>query len=67
MKEKGGYKHENQYFNECFLEKCTLNNLEMSSIMFQVGYLTIKDKDTKTNELRLDYPNQEVRDAYLLL
>jgi Predicted AAA-ATPase len=63
MKENIRYKFEKQYMSKSFLEKCNLDDLGMIPIMFQSGYLTIKETNTEGNML-LDFPNQEVRDAY---
>ena len=63
MKEKGIYEFENQRINDTFLEKSELDNLDIVSVMFQTGYLTVKELDPMTGEMLLDYPNQEVRDS----
>jgi Predicted AAA-ATPase/PD-(D/E)XK nuclease superfamily len=63
MKEKGVYEFESQRVNDVFLEKSDLDNLDIVSVMFQTGYLTVKELDVMTGEILLDYPNQEVRDS----
>jgi len=45
-----------------FLNQYSLDNLELTSLLFQTGYLTIKEK-SKEGYLVLSYPNQEVREA----
>jgi hypothetical protein len=45
-----------------FLNQYSLDNLELTSLLFQAGYLTIKDKK-EDGELVLSYPNREVREA----
>ena len=45
-----------------FLNQYNLDNLELTSLLFQAGYLTIKEKRDK-GELILSYPNYEVRRA----
>jgi Predicted AAA-ATPase/PD-(D/E)XK nuclease superfamily len=45
-----------------FLNQYSLDNIELTSLMFQTGYLTIKEK-LEDGELVLTYPNQEVRRA----
>jgi hypothetical protein len=45
-----------------FLDQYNLNNLELTSLMFQSGYLTIKENKGKGNVV-LSYPNQEVKEA----
>jgi Predicted AAA-ATPase/PD-(D/E)XK nuclease superfamily len=42
-----------------------LENLQPIPLMFQTGYLTIKDYEEIGGVYSLDYPNQEVRQSYL--
>jgi hypothetical protein len=63
MREKGVYKFEKQTFSDIALEKYDLDNLDLVSIMFQTGYLTIIERDFMTGEMVLDYPNKEIRDS----
>ncbi len=44
------------------LDKFEVDHLDLVSVLFQTGYLTIKEK--KNEFLRLDYPNYEVRKAW---
>ena len=48
--------------NTSFLDQYSLDNIEITSLMFQAGYLTIKEK-MQDGDLVLSYPNQEVRRA----
>jgi hypothetical protein len=48
--------------NTSFLDQYSLDNIETTSLMFQAGYLTIKEK-MEDGDLVLTYPNQEVRRA----
>jgi hypothetical protein len=48
--------------NTSFLNQYSLDNIELTSLMFQTGYLTIKEK-LEDGDLILSYPNQEVRRA----
>jgi hypothetical protein len=45
------------------LQRYDLDNLDIEPLMFQTGYLTIKELDITTGDMLMDYPNQEVRDA----
>jgi hypothetical protein len=63
MREKGLYEFESQRVTDVFLEKSNLDSLDIVSVMFQTGYLTVKEMDLMTGEMLLDYPNQEVRDG----
>ncbi len=50
-----------------FLNQYSLDNIELTSLLFQTGYLTIKEKSIH-GDLVLSYPNQEVKEAmYTLL
>jgi hypothetical protein len=63
MKEKGIFEYESKRVNDTILEKYDLDNLDIVPIMFQTGYLTVKEMDFETGDMLLDYPNQEVRDS----
>ena len=62
MLQQNYYQVEDIEVNLTFLNEYSLDNLEITSLMFQSGYLTIKEKKGK-GELVLSYPNQEVKDA----
>jgi hypothetical protein len=67
MLQQNYYEVEDIEVNLTFLNEYSLDNLEITSLMFQGGYLTIKEKK-EDGELVLSYPNQEVKDAmYSLL
>ncbi|MEM7175218.1 MAG: AAA family ATPase [Chlamydiota bacterium] len=42
-----------------------LDRIDLAALMFQTGYLTIKDYEEKQNAYFLDFPNKEVHDAFL--
>ncbi len=50
--------------DENALTDLTLVNLDLISLLFQSGYLTIKGYDRATKQYRLDFPNQEVRESF---
>jgi len=57
-------------FQDIQLSENALGNFDIANpllpaLLFQTGYLTIKDYDTITRNYRLDYPNQEVADSFL--
>jgi hypothetical protein len=61
---------EAQYFNlnnlqasTALMESYTLDNLEVRSLLFQTGYLTIRNYDQTLGLYTLDYPNREVEQA----
>ena len=45
-----------------FLNKYSLDNIELTSLLFQAGYLTIKEK-SEDGDIILTCPNQEVKEA----
>ena len=62
IEEQGVFNLENVEADINFLNQYSLDNVELTSLLFQTGYLTIKEK-AKRGELVLSYPNQEVRMA----
>jgi hypothetical protein len=63
IKEKNFYipEAENLVVKESIFSTYELENLNPSALLFQTGYLTIKDFDFETNEYILTYPNKEVK------
>ncbi|MDE6296326.1 MAG: ATP-binding protein, partial [Muribaculaceae bacterium] len=47
------------------LESAGVLSSDPIPVLYQTGYLTIKDYDRDFNTYTLDYPNQEVRDGFL--
>ena len=45
------------------LDKFDLDNIELVPLLFQTGYLTVKELDPWTGDMVLDYPNKEVRES----
>jgi Predicted AAA-ATPase/PD-(D/E)XK nuclease superfamily len=54
---------ENSIVNNITLEKYDIENLELIPLLFQTGYLTVKEIDVMTGDMVLDYPNKEVRES----
>jgi hypothetical protein len=54
------------HLDELTLSTTNVDNLEMASLMFQTGYLTIRSKRSSPLGIRyeLGYPNEEVRRAF---
>ncbi len=63
IKEKEIFEFEQQWMTDVSLEKYDLDNLDIKPLMFQTGYLTVKERDIKNGRMLLDYPNREVRDG----
>lgn len=55
---------ENQYTSSDLLDKYDFTNINLNSLLFQTGYLTMKSKNFRTGRIKLDYPNQEVALAF---
>ena len=62
LEQQNFYQLENIEADFNFLDQYSLDNIEITSLLFQTGYLTIKEK-SKFGELVLSYPNKEVRMA----
>jgi hypothetical protein len=62
MLEEAFFTDDNIETNINFLNQYSLDNIQLTSLMFQTGYLTIKEK-FEGGDLVLSYPNQEVRRA----
>jgi len=67
LKERNFYlpKAENLLVEESIFSSYELDDLNPESLLFQTGYLTIKDYDFETNEYILSYPNKEVKYSFL--
>lgn len=55
---------ENKKVDIDLLEKYDLSNMSLLPLLFQTGYLTIKKQDIFRQTIILDYPNQEVKNAF---
>jgi hypothetical protein len=51
--------------NESEFNKYDIEQINITAVMFQTGYLTIKAIDHEENKYILDFPNKEVRDSFL--
>ncbi len=49
--------------NNAILDSYDIENLNLRTLMFQTGYLTIKEIDKRRGSYTLDYPNREVEQA----
>ena len=54
-----------QRLNEATLSTYEIENLQITPLLFQTGYLSIREFDPETRLYTLDYPNYEVEDAFL--
>ena len=53
----------NSRFRFRVLEGMDLKNVDPTALLYQAGYLTIKDYDSRTDSVTLGVPNKEVRDS----
>jgi len=67
IKEKDYYipEAENLKVEEYLFSTYEIENLDIRALLFQTGYLTIKDYDFEFNEYTLSYPNKEVKYSFL--
>jgi Predicted AAA-ATPase/PD-(D/E)XK nuclease superfamily len=63
MRQRAVYNVEGTVVNNVVLDKYDIDNLELVPLLFQTGYLTVKELDPMTGDLVLDYPNKEVRES----
>ena len=55
----------NKEVRESVFNKYDIDNVNMTALMFQTGYLTIKQYDRDKRKYLLDFPNKEVRESFL--
>jgi Predicted AAA-ATPase/PD-(D/E)XK nuclease superfamily len=63
MNELTVYNVENTVVNSQVLDKYDIESLTLIPLLFQTGYLTIKELNVMTGNMVLDYPNYEVRQS----
>ncbi len=63
MRKHARFDVENAVVNTAVLDKYDIENLALIPLLFQTGYLTIKELDMMTGDIVLDYPNKEVRES----
>jgi Predicted AAA-ATPase/PD-(D/E)XK nuclease superfamily len=63
MKKHAQFQVENVWVEDGFMEKYDLDNINVIQLLFQTGYLTVKEKNKYPVRYRLDFPNKEVRES----
>jgi hypothetical protein len=63
MKQQVWFNVENSIVNNTTLDKYDIDNVALIPLLFQTGYLTVKEADVMTGDMILDYPNKEVRES----
>jgi hypothetical protein len=63
MKRHGQFSFNPTEVDSSFFEKYDLEDVDVTLLLFQTGYLTIKKVDTWTGHTLLDFPNKEVHDS----
>ncbi len=56
---------ENLIVKESVFSSYEIESLDIKALLFQTGYLTIKDYDVEFNEFTLSYPNKEVKYSFI--
>ena len=64
-REERFYKFGNTKFDLNDLQNFDIENIRLLPVLFQTGYLTIKDYDPIFNNVILDFPNREVKESYV--
>ncbi len=59
------YDFESTELIQAQLDAYDIEHLQLTSLMFQTGYLTIKNYDPQSRIYELGYPNEEVRQSYI--
>ncbi|MCF8338499.1 MAG: ATP-binding protein [Bacteroidales bacterium] len=55
---------EDSYVTTDVLDKYEIGDISLISLLFQTGYLTVKEYDSRRGRIKLDYPNREVEEAF---
>ena len=63
MRNETYYNVENSVVTNVVLDSYDLDNIGLITLLFQTGYLTVKELNPYTGEMVLDYPNKEVRES----
>ena len=63
MEQQTKFEFDNISTNILRIEKYDLENLDITAILFQTGYLTIKQRNYRNGEIVLDYPNIEIKES----
>jgi hypothetical protein len=63
MRKQAWYNVENAVVSNIVFDRYDLDNIELIPLLFQTGYLTVKEADVMTGDLVVDYPNKEVRES----
>lgn len=63
MKQQIKFDYENIHTTTSRIDKYSLDNLDLVSLLFQTGYLTLKKRDFRTGDIVLDFPNREIRES----
>lgn len=63
MKKHAFFNLENLEVNTIIFEKYDIENLALIPLLFQTGYVTIKELNIMNGDVILDYPNEEVRES----
>jgi hypothetical protein len=63
LHERKEYNFNNIFTNASLIDSYEIENINLRSLLFQAGYLTIKTMSSIDGSVMLDYPNREVEQA----
>jgi Predicted AAA-ATPase/PD-(D/E)XK nuclease superfamily len=63
IRQKGVFDFNQLKVNNAILDSYDIEDLNIRTLMFQTGYLTVKAKNLRNGTFTLDYPNREVEEA----
>ena len=63
IRERGMFDFNQLRVKDTIIKSYEIENLDIRTLMFQTGYLTIKERDLRNGVYLLDYPNREVEEA----
>jgi Predicted AAA-ATPase/PD-(D/E)XK nuclease superfamily len=63
MREQESFLFNQLHASSELLESYDIENLDIRTLLFQTGYLTVKSRDIENGTYILDYPNREVEQA----
>ena len=63
MQQQTQFEFDNLKTNVTRIEKYDLEDLDLTALLFQTGYLTIRKRNYMNGDILLEYPNREIRES----
>ena len=63
MQQQTQFEFDNLKTNVARIEKYDLEDLDLTALLFQTGYLTIRKRNYMNGDILLEYPNREIRES----